>query len=107
MCFILMMHHIICDWASEGIIWRELSALYSSFLSGKPVVLPALPIDAWRLCGLAGTEASHGELWRRSGFLGGDAARRSGASRVTCGSTPSGKDVLSGRPTPLEAQQSD
>jgi amino acid adenylation domain-containing protein len=38
--FILMMHHIICDWASEGIIWRELSALYGSFLSGKPVVLP-------------------------------------------------------------------
>ena len=25
--FILMMHHIICDWSSEGIIWRELSAL--------------------------------------------------------------------------------
>ena len=24
---ILMMHHIICDWASEGIIWRELVGL--------------------------------------------------------------------------------
>jgi amino acid adenylation domain-containing protein len=42
--FILMMHHIICDWASEGIIWREVSALYSSFLSGNPVALPALEI---------------------------------------------------------------
>ena len=23
-----MMHHIVCDWASIGILWRELSALY-------------------------------------------------------------------------------
>ena len=43
--FILMMHHIICDWASEGIIWRELSAVYRSFLTGEPVVLPALTIE--------------------------------------------------------------
>jgi amino acid adenylation domain-containing protein len=41
---ILMMHHIICDWASEGIIWRELSTLYRSFISGKRVELPALPV---------------------------------------------------------------
>ena len=41
---ILMMHHIICDWSSEGIIWRELSALYRSFVSGEPVSLPALPV---------------------------------------------------------------
>jgi amino acid adenylation domain-containing protein len=39
-----MMHHIICDWASEGIIWRELSTLYRSFISGKRVELPALPV---------------------------------------------------------------
>ena len=42
--FILMMHHIICDWSSEGIIWRELSALYGSAISGRPVALPALPV---------------------------------------------------------------
>jgi amino acid adenylation domain-containing protein len=50
---ILMMHHIICDWSSEGVIWRELSALYASFLSGEAVDLPAPPINhrdyaAWR-----------------------------------------------------------
>jgi amino acid adenylation domain-containing protein len=61
--FILMMHHIICDWASEGIIWRELSALYSSFLSGKPIMLPALPVThrdyaVWREQKLATTEFS-------------------------------------------------
>jgi len=41
----LMMHHIICDWSSEGVIWRELSSLYASFLSADPVDLPPLPID--------------------------------------------------------------
>jgi amino acid adenylation domain-containing protein len=42
---ILNMHHIICDWASEGIIWRELSAAYRSFLNGEPANLPTLPIS--------------------------------------------------------------
>jgi amino acid adenylation domain-containing protein len=43
--FILMMHHLVCDWSSEGIIWRELSALYRGFLHGEPPVLPPLPIQ--------------------------------------------------------------
>jgi len=58
--FILMTHHIICDWASEGIIWRELSALYRSFLNGEPLALPALKVThldyaAWR----ERTQATH------------------------------------------------
>ncbi|HMD49402.1 MAG TPA: AMP-binding protein, partial [Bryobacteraceae bacterium] len=43
--FILMLHHIIGDWASEGVIWRELSALYRAELTGKPPELPPLPIQ--------------------------------------------------------------
>ena len=43
--FILMMHHIICDWSSEGVLWRELSALYRALLHGEPTVLPPLPIQ--------------------------------------------------------------
>ncbi|MGA9883687.1 MAG: amino acid adenylation domain-containing protein [Candidatus Acidiferrales bacterium] len=42
---ILMMHHIICDWSSEGVLWRELSALYSSLLRGETPALPPLPIQ--------------------------------------------------------------
>jgi amino acid adenylation domain-containing protein len=41
---ILMMHHIICDWSSEGIIWRELSLIYKSLLYGALPELPALPV---------------------------------------------------------------
>jgi amino acid adenylation domain-containing protein len=43
--FILMMHHLICDWSSEGVIWRELSALYRTLLRGEPPALPPLPIQ--------------------------------------------------------------
>ena len=60
---ILMMHHIICDWSSEGIIWRELSALYRS-LGRQPLALllaqrraagrlAAACHHAWRLCQVA------------------------------------------------------
>ena len=42
---ILMMHHIICDWTSVGVLWRELSALYRAGRSGDLLELPALPIQ--------------------------------------------------------------
>ena len=44
--FILMMHHIVCDWASVGVIWRELSASYSSFAKGGDAVLPEVPFQS-------------------------------------------------------------
>jgi amino acid adenylation domain-containing protein len=43
--FILMMHHIICDRLSVGVLWRELGALYGGLLRGQPSPLPALPIQ--------------------------------------------------------------
>jgi amino acid adenylation domain-containing protein len=43
--FILMMHHLVCDWSSEGVLWRELSALYRAGRHGQPLELPALPIQ--------------------------------------------------------------
>jgi acyl-CoA synthetase (AMP-forming)/AMP-acid ligase II/aryl carrier-like protein len=42
---ILMMHHIICDWASMGNFWRDLSALYRAGLRGQSLELSALPIQ--------------------------------------------------------------
>jgi amino acid adenylation domain-containing protein len=62
---ILMMHHIICDWSSEGVIWRELSSLYASFLSAEPVDLPPLPVNhrdyaAWRQQQLESTSLKDG-----------------------------------------------
>jgi amino acid adenylation domain-containing protein len=58
--FILMMHHIICDWSSEGVLWREVSELYRAILRGEPLNLPPLPIQhgdyaAWQQEQYAGT----------------------------------------------------
>ena len=43
--FILLMHHLVCDWSSEGVFWRELSALYRAFSRGEPPNLTTLPIQ--------------------------------------------------------------
>ena len=51
---ILMMHHIIADWSTEGIFFRELASLYRSFTRGEPPALPPLTIQhgdyaAWQI----------------------------------------------------------
>ena len=43
--FILMMHHLVCDWASEGILWRELSSAYRAISRREPVALARLPVQ--------------------------------------------------------------
>ena len=39
------LHHIICDGWSNGILLRELTALYEAFSQGKPSPLPPLPLQ--------------------------------------------------------------
>jgi acyl-CoA synthetase (AMP-forming)/AMP-acid ligase II/acyl carrier protein len=43
--FILMMHHLVCDWSSEGVLWRELSALYRSYCRNESLTLPPLTLQ--------------------------------------------------------------
>ncbi len=59
--FILLMHHLVCDWSSEGVFWRELSALYRAFRRGEPADLPTLQIQhgdyaTWQQKQVAGTD---------------------------------------------------
>ncbi|MEH1822381.1 MAG: amino acid adenylation domain-containing protein [Nostoc sp.] len=42
---LLSVHHIAFDGWSEGILWRELTALYTAFSTGKSSPLPNLPIQ--------------------------------------------------------------
>ena len=42
---LLMMHHIISDGWSMGVLVRELRALYLAFVAGRPSPLPELPIQ--------------------------------------------------------------
>ena len=43
--FILMMHHLISDRSSFGIVWREMAALYRAFCRGESFALPTSPIQ--------------------------------------------------------------
>ncbi|CAM2068744.1 Amino acid adenylation domain-containing protein [Sulfidibacter corallicola] len=42
---VLMLHHIAGDGWSQGLLLRELSALYPAFAGGEPVDLPPLPVQ--------------------------------------------------------------
>ena len=42
---ILMLHHIVSDGWSTGVLMRELSALYNAYLHDRPSPLPPLPIQ--------------------------------------------------------------
>lgn len=42
---LLTMHHIVADGWSAGVISRELANVYESFCTGKPCLLPNLPIQ--------------------------------------------------------------
>jgi amino acid adenylation domain-containing protein len=43
--FLLTVHHIIFDGWSTGVFYGELAALYEAFCTGKPKVLPELPVQ--------------------------------------------------------------
>jgi amino acid adenylation domain-containing protein/non-ribosomal peptide synthase protein (TIGR01720 family) len=42
---VVVMHHIISDAWSVGLLEREVSALYGAFISGEPSPLPELPVQ--------------------------------------------------------------
>ena len=72
---LLTLHHIISDGWSQGVLRRELPALYNAFSQGKPCSLPELPIQyadyaAWQRNWLQG-EALERQIdyWKRN--LGG------------------------------------
>src|SRR6185295_13628175 len=42
---LFVLHHIISDAWSNGVLAREMAALYASFASGRPSPLPELPVQ--------------------------------------------------------------
>ena len=59
---LLTLHHIVTDAWSQGVLNRELGALYASFARGEIPGLPALPIQyadyaAWQRVALEGAES--------------------------------------------------
>jgi len=69
---LLVLHHIVADGWSMGVLVRELVALYPAYATGQPAALPALPIQyadfaIWQRSWLQGAVLD-GQLayWRRS-----------------------------------------
>jgi amino acid adenylation domain-containing protein len=66
-----ILHHIVSDAWSGGVLMRELAALYAAFRAGEPSPLPPLPIQyvdfaAWQRKRLSGEElARQIAYWRR------------------------------------------
>jgi hypothetical protein len=69
---IVMMHHLICDWSSLGVLWRELSALYGLARKGSTLELPPLKFQhsdyaLWQEQCLTETSLSqHLDYWEAS-----------------------------------------
>ena len=67
-----VLHHIVTDGWSMGLLVREVSALYESFERGAPPALPELPIQysdfaVWQREWLSGEVlAAHQEFWQRA-----------------------------------------
>ncbi|HZF11696.1 MAG TPA: amino acid adenylation domain-containing protein, partial [Thermoanaerobaculia bacterium] len=67
----LTVHHIASDGWSMGILVREVAALYTAFVEGRPSPLPELPVQyadfaAWQCAWLTGEVlASEVAFWRR------------------------------------------
>ena len=83
-----MMHHIVCDWASIGVFWRDLSAFYRAGCAAS-LELPALPIQHGDYAAWQRQLLTRGEFARRLGILGGKPAGRARAARSADGSAPS------------------
>ncbi|MDB4894665.1 MAG: amino acid adenylation domain protein, partial [Firmicutes bacterium] len=68
---VMIMHHIISDGWSAGVLVREAAALYAAFAAGQPSPLPELPVQyvdfaAWQRNWFAGdVHAQQLQYWRR------------------------------------------
>ncbi|TCP53368.1 amino acid adenylation domain-containing protein [Tumebacillus sp. BK434] len=58
---LLLVHHIISDGWSNGVLTRELTALYEQYTGGKEAALPALPV-----------QYADYACWQREWLLGGE-----------------------------------
>ncbi|HEX9733976.1 MAG TPA: non-ribosomal peptide synthase/polyketide synthase [Thermoanaerobaculia bacterium] len=68
---LLALHHVVSDGWSQGVLYRELAALYAALAAGVPARLPPLPVQyadyaLWERRWLRGEElAARLRYWRR------------------------------------------
>jgi len=78
---LLVMHHIVSDGWSLGVLVREVAALYAAFHAGQPSPLPELPLQypdfaAWQRGWLSGERLERQQrYWKQQ--LGASCSRSS------------------------------
>ena len=87
--FLLTFHHIITDGWSMGIVFKELSSLYTARVTGQPSTLPALRI-----------QYADFAVWQRQWLQGMELDRQLTYWRTQLAEAPSGLDLPQISPDP-------
>lgn len=75
---LLVMHHIVSDGWSRGVLYDELAQLYSAFAAGQPSPLAPLPVQfadvaAWQEAWVAGEAVAAQQQWWKQALAGAPA----------------------------------
>jgi natural product biosynthesis luciferase-like monooxygenase protein/amino acid adenylation domain-containing protein len=75
---LLVMHHIVSDGWSRGVLYDEIARLYSAFAAGEPDPLPPLPVQyadyaAWQATRLSDVHLDEQAAWWKSALTGAPA----------------------------------
>ncbi len=84
-------HHIVIDGWSQGVFFRELSALYEAFRDGTPAALPPLPVQ-------------YGDyaVWQQAHLAGGALERQTAYWKERLRGVPALLELPTDRPRPAE-----
>ena len=85
----LMMHHIVSDGWSRGVLFRELSALYAGHRKGEEVSLPVLP-----------AQYADYAVWQRAWLQGEELARQVAYWKEKLAGVPPVLELPADRPRP-------
>jgi amino acid adenylation domain-containing protein/non-ribosomal peptide synthase protein (TIGR01720 family) len=86
---LVVMHHIVSDGWSSGVLVREVGALYEAFLAGRPSPLPELPI-----------QYADFAVWQRGWLAAEVREQQLGYWRARLAGMPAGLDLPTDRPRP-------
>ncbi|MCP3059808.1 non-ribosomal peptide synthase/polyketide synthase [Myxococcus sp. K38C18041901] len=86
---VLVMHHIVSDGWSMGVLVREMGALYGAYVKGQPSPLPELPV-----------QYADFAVWQRGWLSGEELARQLGYWRQQLEGAPRVLELPTDKPRP-------
>src|SRR6185436_17965718 len=86
---LVVMHHIVCDGWSMGVLQKELAALYAGYVSGQGAALPALAV-----------QYADFAIWQRQWLDGSERARQLAYWTAQLAGAPAVLELPTDRPRP-------